>query len=253
MKCIITILSILISGASLAQLSVKPTNTGDDTFIYVIDEILYVKEDVNLTKNVNDTLTEASIYLRREAQLIQGDGGDQLNKGDGLLSVYQEGTTNQWDYNNWTSPVSVAVNSSGVTLADGNATFGPSSTLFTPVDKTYSSPVKLIGGFESSVGDASATPDPEPLSLPSYWFFYYPTGDDYLGWQQVGGDDYTIPAGYGFTMKGVTGADPTVSDAGEGVVNNSGSAQRFDFRGRPNSGTIEIGSITPITPGHSVL
>ena len=65
MKCIITILSILISGASLAQLSVKPTNTGDDTFIYVIDEILYVKEDVNLTKNVNDTLTEASIYLRR--------------------------------------------------------------------------------------------------------------------------------------------------------------------------------------------
>ncbi|WP_327018238.1 T9SS type A sorting domain-containing protein [Croceibacter atlanticus] len=253
MKCIITILSILISGVSLAQLSVKPTNTGDDTFIYVIDEILYVKEDVNLTKNVNDTLTEASIYLRREAQLIQGDGGNQLNKGDGLLSVYQEGTTNQWDYNNWTSPVSVAVNSSGVTLADGNATFGPSSTLFTPVDKTYSSPVKLIGGYESSVGDASATPDPEPLSLPSYWFFYYPTGDDYLGWQQVGGDDYTIPAGYGFTMKGVTGADPTVSDAGEGVVNNSGSAQRFDFRGRPNSGTIEIGSITPITPGHSVF
>ncbi len=253
MKCIITILSILISGASLAQLSVKPTNTGDDTFIYVIDEILYVKENVNLTKNVNDTLTEASIYLRREAQLIQGDGGDQLNKGDGLLSVYQEGTTNQWDYNNWTSPVSVAVNSSGVTLADGNATFGPSSTLFTPVDKTYSSPVKLIGGYESSVGDASATPDPEPLSLPSYWFFYYPTGDDYLGWQPVGSDDYTIPAGYGFTMKGVTGADPTVSDAGEGVVNNSGSAQRFDFRGRPNSGTIEIGSITPITPGHSVF
>ena len=65
MKCIITILSILISGVSLAQLSVKPTNTGDDTFIYVIDEFLYVKEDVNLTKNVNENLKLANKILNK--------------------------------------------------------------------------------------------------------------------------------------------------------------------------------------------
>lgn len=253
MKCIITILSILISGASLAQLSVKPTNTGDDTFIYVIDEILYVKEDVNLTKNVNDTLTEASIYLRREAQLIQGDGGNQLNKGDGLLSVYQEGTTNQWDYNNWTSPVSVAQDDMGDPIESGNGYFA-ASTIYTPVTKTYSSPVNYTGGYDSVVGDGDAMPHPIPLSLPRYWFYYYPTCIDYDGWFQVQEQNNIIPAGYGYTMKGVTGADDHVSDLGEGIENNpNGSNQRYDFRGRPNSGTIVIGSITPITPGHTVF
>ena len=39
-------------------------------------------------------------------------------------------------------------------------------------------------------------------------------------------------------MKGTSGSDATFSDAG--AVNNPGSKQRYDFRGRPNDGNITI-------------
>jgi hypothetical protein len=49
-----------------------------------------------------------------------------------------------------------------------------------------------------------------------------------------------INAGEGFTMKGTSGNDTTVADAIEGVQNNAGDKQRYDFRGKPNDGNMAI-------------
>jgi hypothetical protein len=47
-------------------------------------------------------------------------------------------------------------------------------------------------------------------------------------------------------MKGTSGTDGTTVD---GVQNNPGGAQRYDFRGKPNDGTINI----PILSGEWIL
>jgi hypothetical protein len=57
----------------------------------------------------------------------------------------------------------------------------------------------------------------------------------YTNWAQVGSSS-AINAGEGFTMKGTSGVNTT-------TVNFKiiqGSKQRYDFRGKPNDGTIPI-------------
>ena len=80
------------------------------------------------------------------------------------------------------------------------------------------------------------------LSISSYWLWSFRSGADYADWFHIAqtGD---LEAGYGFTMKGINGTDTT--DAGDGRPNNNGNltdgiGQRYDFRGRPNNGTINI-------------
>jgi hypothetical protein len=67
----------------------------------------------------------------------------------------------------------------------------------------------------------------------------------YSDWVFVGSNS-TITAGQGFTMKGTSGTDATTVN---GVQNNTGSNQRYDFRGKPNDGTIDI----PVLPEELTL
>jgi hypothetical protein len=75
------------------------------------------------------------------------------------------------------------------------------------------------------------------LAIASYWIWRFLSSTNYSQWvhSQANTD---IQAGEGFTMKGTSGTDAT--NVGEPVVNNPGSAQRYDFRGKPNDGNITI-------------
>jgi hypothetical protein len=76
-----------------------------------------------------------------------------------------------------------------------------------------------------------------PFAIAPFWINKFTAANSsYSDWIQVG-SAATINAGEGFTMKGTSGTDNTTID---GVKNNSGSAQRYDFRGKPNDGTIDI-------------
>ena len=57
------------------------------------------------------------------------------------------------------------------------------------------------------------------------------SGANYLEWMHSGAVTNIVPR-QGFTMKGTAGSDNT--DVGETAINNPGSAQRYDFRGKPN-------------------
>ncbi len=189
----------LISNVSFAQLAVENT-----TYIYVDDVVLFVENDVKL-----DTANDF-IYLRNEAQLIQG-AGVTGNSGIGKLSVYQNGTVNNYNYNYWGSPV-------GNTDTDDNAnrTFRANNVLYDVIS------VPITSSLATYTGDYNGTSN--PLVIADYWLFTFNPGTGYAQWDEVGNTG-TTGVGYGFTMKGTSG---------------SGNNQLYDFRGKPNTGDIDV-------------
>lgn len=227
MKNITTFLLLFLTANSFAQLTIKPTNVADgsntdNTYVYVDGTVLYVKENTNFTKN-NDTEI-ANLYLRNEAQLIQGTTGLSNNEGNGTMSVFQEGTADNYEYNYWASPVGVLGNSDTA----GNTSFGIAS-LSSPSTRLKSNATQLTNGYNGSAN---------PLIISKYWIYKFigTEGSGYADWIHVQ-ESQSINAGEGFTMKGTSGTDLTTV---HGVANNPGSAQRYDFRGRPNDGTITV-------------
>ena len=211
MKRIITILVMVICGNAFSQMYVSP-----GSFMYVKDQVVFVTQDIDLQNNGN-------IYLRNEGQLLQGSAGLSLNKGLGKLSVYQEGTSDNFDYNYWCSPVGDA------TVLAGNSNFGI-TMLNRPVDLVNSTPATMLA-MTALNGNAS------PLEIAQRWVFKYINSNLYSQWVSVAAAT-NLAAGEGFTMKGTAGTDATNVD---GVVaNNPISAQRYDFRGKPNDGNIFV-------------
>ncbi|MFN3753488.1 T9SS type A sorting domain-containing protein [Flavobacterium sp.] len=212
-KIIFSIALIIVGlGNCFAQLYVS-TNT----YIYVKDTYVFVNQDTNLQSNGN-------IYLRNEAQLLQGTTGSSQNKGAGVLSVFQEGTSDNYDYNYWCSPVGNASASSG------NENFGI-SMIHVPSTVTNSNPATLLSSSYDGLSSNGS------LSIATYWVWKFLSSANYSQWihSQANTD---IAAGQGFTMKGTSGTDNT--NVGESTVNNPGGAQRYDFRGKPNDGNITV-------------
>ncbi|BAO77107.1 hypothetical protein WPG_2877 [Winogradskyella sp. PG-2] len=185
---------------SFSQLSVR-----NNAYVYVKDQVLFVNDDINLEE------TTAKIYLRDESQLLQGTGTTG-NSGLGELSVYQDGTVNQWSYNYWCSPV-------GGILTN---TFGNNDFRTNQIDDPLLSTASLIDSNNSTFttgynGTAS------PLQISSRWLWTYVSSSAYADWI-FAGDVGDIDPGLGFTMKG-TG------------IGTTGSTD-YDFRGKPNNGTM---------------
>ena len=202
MKLFYSIIIFLFLGQlSFAQLTVR-----NDAYIFATDIQVYVEDDVNLTE------ANSTFYLRDEAQLIQGSGNTG-NSGVGKLSVYQEGTVNNYAYNYWASPVgNVDANTTG------NRTFTPNKNIYDVVDLTNSN----LAGYTTTGYNGTSS----PLNIEDYWIWKYNPGTTYSDWIFVG-ESGTVDAGYGFTMKG--------TDSGN---------QQYDFRGKPNEGEISVAVAT---------
>lgn len=220
-KLTLFIMFFAIGYTSYAQLFVK-----NGSYLFNNDNVVFVKQDVNLETNSN-------FYLRNKAQLVQGSTGVSTNSGEGKLSVFQEGTSNAFVYNYWCSPVGVA---SG---AAGNTDFGI-LLLNRPTTLATSTPITTTS-YNGTTSSSS-------LVVAKHWIWKYLVSATYdpagTGWIHVQ-DAQTVVSGQGFTMKGVTGDDAT--NPGELVANNPTTAlplikdnQRYDFRGRPNDGNITV-------------
>ncbi len=216
---------VLFSNLSYSQLYVSSVG-----YVYVADNYLYVEQDINIQKNSLDSL-KGRIYLRNESQLLQGESGSTTNSGDGVISVFQEGTSNEYKYNYWCSPVGQP--SSSIT---GNRLFGI-KLLNRPTGITASTPASITSDDDGTCSNSS-------LVISSRWIY------EFLGTLTANFDPFfdetSLASGLGFTMKGVNGTDSTTI---LGVENNPGSNQRYDFRGRPNNGDIAI----PIASGNATL
>ena len=203
---------------------------GSNGYVFNNDNVVYVKQNVNL----NGT---GAIYLRKEGQLLQGSTTSGANVGTGVLSVFQEGTSNNYGYNYWCSPVGQP------NAVAANSDFGISQ-LNRATGVIAASPAIILpqNSYDGSSTNSS-------LSIAPYWVWKYIASNVYNtsgsnGWVFVGASGSVAP-GLGFTMKGVSGSDSTIAHPvsgalGDGVSNNPINNQRYDFRGKPNDGTISI-------------
>jgi hypothetical protein len=208
-------LLLILSVTANAQLFIK-----DNSYVFNKGTLVFVKDYVNVDG------TNSNFYLRNEGQLLQGStaAGVGLNKGLGNLSVFQEGTSNNYGYNYWCSPVGVPTSTSAT-----NTPFGIGQ-IKRPTGTTSYGGQSITPGFDGTTSASS-------LVISSRWIYKYIVSNQYSNWNYVGTAN-TIAPGEGFTMKGVLGNDTT--DVGELLSNNPGNNQRYDFRGIPNEGTIDI-------------
>ncbi|PWK17398.1 T9SS type A sorting domain-containing protein [Xanthomarina spongicola] len=196
---------------------------------------LFVTNDVNLQGDINTNGNSGHLYLRNEAQLLQSNGTiTSTNTGDGKLSIFQTGTSNTYMYNYWCSPVGINSGGSGNTVFTPNVNFydhiGHAIPALNPITSSLAT---YTTGYDGTATVALTTPQ----VISNYWLFTFtgtpahPYPNDFQDWQGLGAGPGTIntgglingtlASGYGFTMKG-----------------NPSGAQKYDFRGRPNNGTI---------------
>lgn len=213
MKLPLLFFMIFSAGLLRAQLYIAPSEKSD-SYIYAKDRLLYVEKEIHLIENQKKE-SEASIYLRKEAQLIQGAKNISQNEGSGKISVFQEGTSNAFDYNYWGLPVRIEVKNTQL-----------NDFIYEPLSKTESRNAKLIAALDGGS---------DPLSISNRWIYTF-SGTSYSNWHYAG-DHFNIEPGEGFTMKGVNGINLNEI---EGKPVNSGSAHIYDFRGQPNDGVMEL-------------
>ena len=162
------------------------------------------------------------IDLFGESQLLQDENSVLDPTSSGYMERDQQGTTNLFNYNYWSSPVSPVNNSSNNTdyhvdgiLRDGTNSNAPLSFLWT------------------SNHDADGSTTPKTMSR--RWIFSYEDfpENSYSDWNYLE-ETGTLSVGLGFTMKG-SGA--------------AGSEQNYVFTGKPNNGTIT----STISSGYQTL
>jgi len=192
------VLALFLCNLSFSQLSVR-----NSAYVFVNDEIVFIEDDINLNE------ANSRIYLRDEAQIIQGSG-TKGNSGLGELSVYQEANIGEHEYNYWCSPIGSKTNNS-INNPFGISFLNDAKGLINSTPATFAS--------TSSYNGTSS-----PLNIEPYWVWKFIASDNYADWVHVQGNTNVNP-GEGFTMKGTIG---------------SGDAQRYDFRGKPNNGTISV-------------
>ena len=227
--CFVTIFAVFFGQQASAQLYV-----GQNTYVYVNDQYVTVNQDINLQKNVS-VPANGNIYLRGEGQLLQKTTGSSANSGTGAVSVFQEGTTNNFAYNYWCSPI-------GDPTASGNQNFGitmlnrPNGLITSDAANMMAAPV--LDSYSTGSG----------LYIADRWIFRYITSSLYSQWLPATSTN-AMEAGQGFTMKGTMGTDGTTVLGVQNSMSPGGLGQRYDFRGRPNDGNIDI----TVAPGMTTL
>lgn len=209
-------------------------NVVGDNFVFSKGTDIFVKEEINLVN------ADSKIYLRGEAQLLQDS--NVPNEGSGVLSIFQEGTANVYSYNYWSAPVGNALTASGNEgFLNTQIKYPTINTSSPPVDGTDFTITAedseiLAYGVRNGQSDDGDIDGVDKLQIAGRWLWTYDSGGNpatgYAGWTNFNGSQIARP-GYGFTMKGV-------NEISGGSPNFDGG-QRYDFRGRPNNGTITVG------------
>lgn len=164
----------------------------------------------------NDTKIEVSHYLKLDgkidlvgkSQLIQTEDSELDETSSGYIERDQQGQSSKYNYNYWSSPVSSISslsNNHGFTVAD----VMKDGTTSTPQNPNWTAGI-----------DGSPT---SPITLSSYWIFkFQELSNGVANWSTVG-QNGTLLAGYGYTLKGCDAITPN---------------QNYTFVGKPNNGTI---------------
>lgn len=172
----------------------------------VIDNYLQITQNIKLNGKID---------LQGQSQLLQNEGSVLDVTSSGSIEIDQQGTSDNFKYNYWSSPVSKP------STSENNAGFSIKTVLR---DATDPNNIKNIDfGASYTYADGVVT---SPIKLSSYWMYKYKNkpADDYNAWEAIG-ENGNLSAGEGFTMKG---------------SNTNLSEQNYTFVGKPNNGTISL-------------
>ena len=181
-----------------------------------IDLGMIVDPSIKIVMN-NDTKIQNDWYLKLDgkidlvgkSQLIQTTDSDLDVASAGSIERDQQGQTNKFNYNYWSSPVG-AINTTA-----NNTPYTVASIM-----KDGTDPNNIQNFLWTTSINSIAT---NPITLSSYWIFKFQnvTGI-YANWASVG-QNGTLQAAQGYTLKGSNAISAT---------------QNYTFEGKPNNGVI---------------
>ena len=179
--------------------------------------VLGLLVDSNTLTAANDSKIEVSSYLKLDgkidlqgkSQLIQTINSDLEVTSAGYIERDQQGQSNKFNYNYWSSPVG------SINTTSNNNSFTVAGIM---KDGTYPENIQDI--VWTSGYDGSPT---NPITLSTYWINKFQNLTPiYANWTRVSQTGTLLPA-QGFTLKGSGAATET---------------QNYTFVGKPNNGNI---------------
>ncbi|MFV5699429.1 LamG-like jellyroll fold domain-containing protein [Flavobacterium sp. ZT3R17] len=193
------------------------TSTGNKTVLglFVNSNTLTATSASGL--QTDGTKIEVSHYLKLDgkidlvgrSQLVQTEGSDLDVTSAGSIEKDQQGQSNKFNYNYWSSPVSP------INTTANNTNYTVGGVLKDGTNPAAPVNINWVTGY-----DGSAT---TPISLAKFWIYKFDNAANlYANWSQIF-ETGTIPVGQGFTLKGSGAATAT---------------QNLTFTGKPNNGTI---------------
>ncbi|TDE45909.1 choice-of-anchor D domain-containing protein [Flavobacterium rhamnosiphilum] len=186
-----------------------------------IDLGMLVDSGKNIVMN-NDTKIQNDWYLKLDgkidlvgmSQLVQTAESDLDVSSTGWIERDQQGQSNVYNYNYWSSPVSPINSLSNNNDYSVNEVFKDGTNVAVPTA------INWVGGYDGAAGS--------PISLARYWLYKFDDYvNDYANWVQITENDL-LRVGQGFTLKG------------------SGSVlatQNYTFIGKPNNGSIATNTV----------
>ena len=153
-----------------------------------------------------------TINLLNDSQLVQTSTSDLVTSANGKILRRQQGTSNKFRYNYFSSPVGAI----GVTTYNDNNTSS---------NNTNNSPFTLNSlKDQSELAFSFTTNHDEVGKISTFWTYTYLNGLSYFDWANFN-ETNAIAPGVGYTQKG---------------TGNAGATQEYIFEGKPNNGTILI-------------
>ena len=196
---------------------IKIPNNNVDLGSIIDPGVDLVMTNDNVMRNTWYMKLDGMIDLENRAQLVQTATSDLDPTSSGYIERDQQGQTNRYNYNYWSSPVG------GVNATSNNNAFTVASVMKDGTNPANPMDIQWTTGINSSATT--------PITLSGYWIFKFQNvNNDYANWSNVGPNGSLLP-GQGFTLKGSNALTPT---------------QNYVFVGKPNNGTIT----SPIAAGN---
>lgn len=186
--------------------TVNHTNMG----MLVDNGVTIVMDNESKLQNDWYVKLDGKIDLVGRSQFVQTEFSDLEPTSTGSLERDQQGQSNRFNYNYWSSPVS-SINST--TINHGYTVAG--------VMKDGTNPANPLNmNWVTGINNPLTT---NPITLSSYWIFKFQNlTPDYANWASVGQNGILL-AGQGYTMKGSRAAT---------------AEQNYVFVGKPNNGPV---------------
>ncbi len=179
--------------------------------LFVDPSVTFNLTNDNMIKNTWYLLLNGKMDLQGKSQLVQTGTSDLDPVSAGYVERDQQGQTNHWNYNYWSSPVG-PINS----VSNNNA-YTVAGVLR---DGTNPASPQILQWTTSLNSIATS-----PITLSSYWIFKFQNvSNDYANWSSVGPNG-SLSTGMGFTLKGSSALTST---------------QNYTFVGKPNTGVVSL-------------